>query len=199
MTAPSKRKGDKAELEVQELLREHLGVPARRMLGAGRADDIGDIDGVPDTTIQVVNRKDLARALREKPDECAIQQARAEAEWMQLGDEYDFDGGSLVIVTRWSDGSTPEPPEPPLCEYGQPAHGEVPCELAHARTDRGEVVDRDEFPTPEPQLPDVTELPEWRELAARSEQWLWDRPSTAVSVVSAALSLIRAVDSRGEN
>ena len=30
-------------------------------------------------------------------------------------------------------------------------------------------------------------------------EWMVDRPSTAVSVVSAALSLIRAVDSRGEN
>ena len=47
MTSPAKRKGDAAELEVQELLRTLLGVPARRMLGAGRADDVGDIAGVP--------------------------------------------------------------------------------------------------------------------------------------------------------
>lgn len=77
MTSPSKRKGDAAELEVQALLRDLLGVPARRMLGAGRKDDVGDISGVPDCTIQVANYADLNRALREKIDECPAQQARA--------------------------------------------------------------------------------------------------------------------------
>ena len=43
MGNPSKDRGDRAELEVQALLRDLLGVPARRMLGAGRKDDIGDI------------------------------------------------------------------------------------------------------------------------------------------------------------
>lgn len=71
----AKRKGDRAELEVQGLLREHLGVPARRALGAGRADDIGDIHGVPDTVIQVVNYADIGRAIREKVPECERQQA----------------------------------------------------------------------------------------------------------------------------
>ncbi len=66
MTSPSKRKGNKAELEVQGMLREHLGVPARRTLGAGRSDDMGDIEGVPDTAIQVANWADLNRAVREK-------------------------------------------------------------------------------------------------------------------------------------
>lgn len=74
---PSKRKGDRSELEVQALLRDHLGVPARRQLGAGRLDDIGDIAGVPHTTIQVANRKDIANAVREKPLECEQQQERA--------------------------------------------------------------------------------------------------------------------------
>ncbi len=66
MTSPSKRKGNKAELEVQGMLRDHLGVPARRTLGAGRSDDMGDIEGVPDTAIQVANWADLNRAVREK-------------------------------------------------------------------------------------------------------------------------------------
>ena len=66
MSNPSKRKGDKAELEVQGLLRDLLGVPARRELGAGRQDDCGDIDGVPNTCVQVVNYRDIARAIREK-------------------------------------------------------------------------------------------------------------------------------------
>jgi hypothetical protein len=74
VTGPGKRKGDRAELEVQGLLRELLGVPARRKLGAGRRDDVGDIDGVPNTVIQVVNApSDTLRAVREKPRECEDQ------------------------------------------------------------------------------------------------------------------------------
>ena len=56
MTGSSKRKGDVGEREAAQLIHELLGVPARRKLGAGRLDDMGDIDGVPDTTIQVVSR-----------------------------------------------------------------------------------------------------------------------------------------------
>lgn len=77
MTNRAKNKGDRAELEVQGLLRDHLGLPARRQLGAGRRDDIGDIAGVPDTTIQVTNRADIARAIREKLPETVQQQERA--------------------------------------------------------------------------------------------------------------------------
>lgn len=76
MPHPSKRKGDKAELEVQGILRELLGVPARRKLGAGRKDDMGDIDGVPDTCISVGNIARLSEAIREKPLELETQQAR---------------------------------------------------------------------------------------------------------------------------
>lgn len=77
MSHPSKRKGDRAELEVQGILRELLGVPARRALGAGRLDDIGDIHGVPNTVVQVVNRRDVARGLREKLPEAEQQRERA--------------------------------------------------------------------------------------------------------------------------
>ena len=56
MTGSSKRKGDSAEREAAALIAELLGVPARRKLGAGRFDDVGDLDGVPDTTVQVVSR-----------------------------------------------------------------------------------------------------------------------------------------------
>lgn len=79
MTNSAKRKGDKAELEVQGLLRDLLGVPARRKLGAGRSDDMGDIDGVPDTVIQVVNYTDIARAIREKLPVSETQRVRANA------------------------------------------------------------------------------------------------------------------------
>ena len=76
MTGSSKRKGDRAELEVQGLLRDLLGVPARRKLGAGRQDDMGDIDGVPDTCISVGNIARISEAIREKPLECEAQQER---------------------------------------------------------------------------------------------------------------------------
>lgn len=79
MSSTAKRKGDKAELEVQALIRDLTGWPARRKLGAGRTDDIGDIDGVPDTVIQVVNYKDIARAIREKVPASVEQQMRADA------------------------------------------------------------------------------------------------------------------------
>jgi hypothetical protein len=77
MTGSGKRKGDKAELEVQALLRDHLGVPARRALGAGRKDDCGDMTGVPQTCVQIANRKDVAAAVREKPLEAERQRVNA--------------------------------------------------------------------------------------------------------------------------
>ncbi len=75
MTHPSKRKGDRAELEVQALLRDHIGT-GRRALGAGRKDDVGDIHGVPHLTVQVANHKDVAAAVRNKPVQCEAQRVR---------------------------------------------------------------------------------------------------------------------------
>jgi hypothetical protein len=80
MAHPSKRKGDRAELEVQALLRDHLGVPARRALGAGRTDDVGDIHGVPNTVIQVASIARLNVAIREKPLEADRQRDNAKAD-----------------------------------------------------------------------------------------------------------------------
>ena len=74
---PAKRKGDKAEREAAGILHNLLGVPARRKLGAGRHDNIGDLDGVPDTVVQVTADRD--RGLVSKPRECEVQQARAGA------------------------------------------------------------------------------------------------------------------------
>lgn len=67
MTSPRKAKGDRAELEIAGILRDELGYPVRRMLGAGRLDDVGDLVGIPDTTIQVADWADALRAIREKP------------------------------------------------------------------------------------------------------------------------------------
>lgn len=67
MANGAKRKGDSAEREAADLLTDLLGVPVRRKLGAGRTDDEGDLDGVPDTVIQVASWADVSRACREKP------------------------------------------------------------------------------------------------------------------------------------
>lgn len=79
MTKASKAKGDKGEREAAALIHDLLGVPARRKLGAGRLDDEGDIDGVPDTTIQVCSRTtDVVNVgLVRKPIEVGQQAANA--------------------------------------------------------------------------------------------------------------------------
>jgi hypothetical protein len=73
VTHSSKRKGDVAELEVAAILTDHLGFPVRRKLGAGRADDTGDLHGIPDTIVQVANWADALRAVRTKPIEAEQQ------------------------------------------------------------------------------------------------------------------------------
>lgn len=62
MANSAKRKGDAAEREVAGLLTDLLGVPVRRKLGVGRADDTGDLDGLP-VTVQVKNYRDVSRAI----------------------------------------------------------------------------------------------------------------------------------------
>lgn len=57
---------------------------------------MGDMDGVPNTTIQVVNRKNLARAIREKLPEVEEQRERA-------GDDFAatfcrLPGGKFIVV-----------------------------------------------------------------------------------------------------
>ena len=116
MTHPAKRKGDKAELEVQAILRELLGVPARRKLGAGRKDDVGDIDNVPDTVIQVAAYTDIVRAIREKLPEVDRQRERAGATFAATFVRRP--GGRYVVVltpeqwaTYWREAITVAPPE----------------------------------------------------------------------------------------
>jgi hypothetical protein len=65
MTNPQKRKGDHAERELAKQLSDLLGFTVRRKLGAGRQDDTGDLDGLPDCTAQVKNYSDVLRAIRE--------------------------------------------------------------------------------------------------------------------------------------
>lgn len=65
MANPQKRKGDAAERELAHKLHNLLGFPVRRKLGAGRADDTGDLDGLPNCTAQAKNYADVLRAIRE--------------------------------------------------------------------------------------------------------------------------------------
>ncbi len=77
MPHPSKRKGDAAELEAARLLADLTGYPVRRKLGAGRTDDEGDLEGVPDCTIEVKNYADLARAIDAGLTDSVREQANA--------------------------------------------------------------------------------------------------------------------------
>ena len=96
MANPSKAKGDRAELEVQGWFRDELGVPARRALGAGRRDDVGDIHGIPATVVQVANYASLDRAVREKLPALEVQRVNAGAEFAAMFCRRR--GGSYVVV-----------------------------------------------------------------------------------------------------
>lgn len=97
MTSPSKAKGDAAEREVQEDLRIRLRLPRiRRALGAGRQDDVGDIDGVPDTVIQVADWTDKIRAIRTKTVE--VEQQRKNKRVPFAASFIRLKGGTWVVV-----------------------------------------------------------------------------------------------------
>ena len=79
MTAPAKQKGDRAEREAAELLNDELGVLVRRRLGAGRRDDMGDLelgDGFS-CAVQVADWQDVVRALVAKVYDAVEQADRA--------------------------------------------------------------------------------------------------------------------------
>jgi hypothetical protein len=103
MTNPQKRKGDAAELEAARLLSEALGLPVRRKLGAGRADDTGDLDGVPGHVVQVASWADTAAAARVKPTEAEKQRRNAAAD--HAATLIRFRGGTWRVVLtleQWS-------------------------------------------------------------------------------------------------
>ena len=81
MTGSSKRKGDRAEVELETVIHDLLGWNVRRKLGAGRTTtaggDTGDLDGVPAHVIQVASWANTAAAARLKPDEAALQAEHA--------------------------------------------------------------------------------------------------------------------------
>lgn len=91
-----KAKGDRAEREAADLLTELLGTPVRRKLGAGRQDDTGDLDGVPDHVVQVANWADTAAAARLKPE--GAEQQRINAGEPHAATLIRFRGGTYRVV-----------------------------------------------------------------------------------------------------
>ena len=77
MTSRQQSKGDRAERELAAIIHDLTGWNVRRKLGAGRSDDTGDLDGIPDTTAQAKNYTDLLRAIRECLHDLPTQQANA--------------------------------------------------------------------------------------------------------------------------
>ena len=80
-----KNKGDRAEREAAELLSKATGYEVRRQLGAGRTNsaggDVGDLDGIPDTIVQVADWTDKSAACLEKPREAEMQRWNAKAKY----------------------------------------------------------------------------------------------------------------------
>lgn len=79
MTGSAKRKGDGAEREAATLLSDLLGFPVKRALGAGRAEDTGDLFGIPETVVQVASWANALAAIRAKPAEAELQRGHANA------------------------------------------------------------------------------------------------------------------------
>lgn len=96
MAHPSKRKGDKAELEAAAICAELLGVQVGRKLGAGRQDDTGDLDGVPGHVVQIADWADTAAAARIKPPQAELQRINAQAE--HAATLIRFRGGTWRVV-----------------------------------------------------------------------------------------------------
>lgn len=74
MGKASSVKGAKAERDICAWLSTRLGLDIKRMLGAGRKEDVGDVHGLTGFTVQVANRASLGDVLRYKPLECELQQ-----------------------------------------------------------------------------------------------------------------------------
>ena len=103
MTGTAKRKGDRAELEAATLIRDALGYPARRKLGAGRTDDVGDIDGVPGHIIQVASWDDVQSAVRTKPRRAEQQRINAGMPFAATFVRFPRAGWRVVLtVEQWA-------------------------------------------------------------------------------------------------
>jgi hypothetical protein len=96
VTSPQRRKGSTAEREAANLLHELSGWPVRRRLQEGRADDAGDLEGVPNTVVSVKNYASLDRALRDGLPALDGMRTNARATWAVL--MLRRRGGSFVVT-----------------------------------------------------------------------------------------------------
>ena len=79
MTNPSHAKGARAEREIAAILSDQLGIDCKRLLGAGRKADVGDLHALGPWVGQVADWQNALRAVREKPIACEQQQINAAA------------------------------------------------------------------------------------------------------------------------
>lgn len=77
MTSPQARKGAQFERDVVEFLRAAGHPHVERAYGAGRPDDVGDLDGVPGWALELKNHKTLA--LSGWLDEAEVERVNARA------------------------------------------------------------------------------------------------------------------------
>ena len=80
MTNPQKTKGDKAEREIAGLLDALIGGNVRRKLGAGRADDTGDLYGIPNTVAEVKSYANVATGIRSAMAGLELKRINAQAD-----------------------------------------------------------------------------------------------------------------------
>ena len=74
MTSPQARKGAKAERELAKILADLTGWPVCRRLRTGAHVDHGDLDGIPDTTVEVKDYTDVLRGIREGLADLEVEQ-----------------------------------------------------------------------------------------------------------------------------
>lgn len=104
MANRNKQKGDRAERELAHILTRDLGIPIRRMLGAGRLDDIGDLDGIDDTAIQVKHLGSIATAINKGIPQLARQQEHKHAPHGVLFIKHNKHGWLAVTTLKeWAD------------------------------------------------------------------------------------------------
>lgn len=132
----SKNKGDRGEREAVvalcALAPDYVLPNARRKLGAGRRDDMGDIDVFPDVTIQVKCMASLPTALREAAVGANVQSARA-------GTSYALGMSpiprSRKSGVRWLASTTSWPGGPPSPDAVL-VTGQSQVAVAHAQAER---------------------------------------------------------------
>jgi len=104
MANPKKRKGDDAERQLAKTLTVLLQKPMRRTLGAGRKDDIGDIDGIDDTAIQVKHWQDITAAITQGIGQLARQQNNKKAAHGVLFIKHRKHGWlAVTTITEWAE------------------------------------------------------------------------------------------------